>query len=65
MKRLPIFDTVSEALAALNMDKLGTVYHRGRKVFVATAFGTGTFSREDWEHAVAQCGMTGGIQESK
>jgi len=40
----PVFETVAEALAALKRDKLGSVYYRAGQVFVATAYGTGTFS---------------------
>ena len=45
----PVFQTVEEARRALVSDALGTVYVTAQKVFVATAFGTGTFDRRLWE----------------
>ena len=48
IRRLPVFETVAEALAALKRDKLGSVYYRVGQVFVATAYGTGTFSYGRW-----------------
>jgi len=44
----PVFETVAEALVALKRDKLGSVYYRAGQVFVATAYGTGTFSYGRW-----------------
>lgn len=44
----PIFKSAAEARAALAQDGLGTVYHGAHVVWVATAFGAGTFSREEW-----------------
>jgi hypothetical protein len=44
----PIFETVPEALLALSLDKLGTVYFSADKVHVITAHGIGTFSRVEW-----------------
>jgi hypothetical protein len=49
MTRLPIFASVADARAALNADGLGTVYRRSGSVFVVTAFGTGTFTAEQWD----------------
>jgi hypothetical protein len=46
-----VFSSVQEALEALKADKLGTVYYRGREVFVVTAFGSGTFPTEAWRSA--------------
>ena len=47
----PIFGTVNEALLALSMDKLGTVYYRANSVFVVTAHGSGTFPIWKWRDA--------------
>lgn len=44
----PVFASVRDAKQALASDRLGTVYHRASGVFVVTAFGTGTFTREQW-----------------
>jgi len=44
----PVFGSVAEAKAALAGDKLGSVWYSAGKVFVATAHGTGTFSRAEW-----------------
>ena len=43
-----IFATVQEAKAALANDRLGTCYFRAAGVFVATAFGRGTFTDHEW-----------------
>lgn len=45
---IPNLATVADAKAALAKDKLASVYYRSDKVFVATAFGTGTFSWSEW-----------------
>ena len=47
-ERPAVFETVAEALLALKRDALGTVYYRKCQVFVATAYGTGTFSYGRW-----------------
>ena len=44
----PIFATVAEARAAMANDKLATVYHSANKIFIATAFGIGTFTNDEW-----------------
>ena len=44
----PVFGSVAEAKAVLAGDKLGSVWYSADKVFVATAQGTGTFSRAEW-----------------
>jgi hypothetical protein len=46
-----VFRSVDEALQALRADRLGTIYFRAHEVFVATAFGTGTFPRSAWKAA--------------
>lgn len=46
-----IFGTAEEAWSAVQRDGLATVYYRGGSAFVATAFGTGTFTRAEWEDA--------------
>ncbi len=51
VKAKPIFADAHQALAALAMDKLGTVYYKADGVFVVTARGTGTFSLKDWTAA--------------
>ena len=51
MTEKPIFGTVTEALLALSMDKLGTVYYRANSVFVVTAHGSGTFPIQKWREA--------------
>ena len=45
----PIFSTVVEARAAISKDNLATIYRTADKVFIATAHGTGTFTRQEWE----------------
>ena len=47
MKRTQ-FTTVQEAREVLAKDKLGTVYVGVEEVFVATCYGTGTFTRRAW-----------------
>ncbi len=47
-------ETIEEAREALKRDRLGTAYITLDSVFVATKFGTGTFSREEWKQAEAQ-----------
>ena len=44
----PVFESVAQALEALKRDKLATIYYRKGQVFVATAYGTGTFSYGRW-----------------
>lgn len=41
--------TVQDALAALKKDALGTVYYSAHGVVVATAFGVGNFTLEEWK----------------
>jgi len=48
-KRVPVFKSVQQAYLALERDKLATVYRGASTVFVATAFGTGTFGRAEWD----------------
>jgi len=43
-----IFATVREAREALRSDKLALVTFSASSVFVSTARGTGTFTREEW-----------------
>ena len=43
--------TPEEALVALGLDKLGTVYYKADGVFVATRHGSGQFSKAEWEKA--------------
>jgi hypothetical protein len=50
-KSKPVFADAHQALAALAMDKLGTVYYKANEVFVATSHGTGTFTLKDWTEA--------------
>jgi hypothetical protein len=45
----PCFATVAEARQAIERDKLATIYHTATGVFVVTAYGSGRFSREEWE----------------
>lgn len=45
----PVFPTVRDARLALASDRLGTVYQTARSVYVVTAHGSGTFTREQWE----------------
>lgn len=47
----PVFKTAGEAREVLAQDRLGTVYHAAKVVWVVTTFGTGTFSREEWERS--------------
>lgn len=47
----PVFKTPEEAIQALRQDRLGTVYYRADGIFVATAFGTGMFTRKQWDDA--------------
>jgi hypothetical protein len=54
----PVFETVADALAALKRDKLATIYYRKGQVFVATAYGTGTFSYGRWRR-------DGGVENSQ
>jgi len=49
----PILATVAQAKRAIEMDNLATVYFRAGGVFVATAHGTGTFTRQEWDAAAA------------
>jgi len=49
----PILTTVADAKRAVANDCLATVYFRAGGVFVATAHGTGTFTREEWDAADA------------
>ena len=51
MTEKPIFGTVTAALLALSMDKLGTVYYRANSVFVVTVHGSGTFPIQKWREA--------------
>lgn len=51
MSNKPIFATVAEAKAALSRDRLASVWFSAGSVFVATAHGTGKFTREEWEKA--------------
>jgi hypothetical protein len=44
-----VFGSVLEAKLALSVDPLGTVYRRAGSVYVVTASGSGTFTREEWE----------------
>jgi hypothetical protein len=44
-----VFATVAQARAAVYRDGLATVYRNARTVFVATAFGTGTFTSAEWD----------------
>jgi hypothetical protein len=53
IKPIPKLHTPEEAILAIQNDKLATVYYRADVVFVATAFGTGTFSYDDWRAANA------------
>lgn len=48
------FENVEEARAALIADKLGTVYHKAKTVFVMTKHGTGEFSNKDWNQTNSQ-----------
>lgn len=43
--------TVAEAVEALKVDRLGTVYFRADGVFVTTAKGSGTFGYLEWKAA--------------
>lgn len=43
-----IFATAREAREALQRDKLALVTFSASSVFVSTAHGTGTFTREEW-----------------
>lgn len=44
-----IFETVQEAVLALHSDALGVAYVNVSEVFVITAYGTGKFTRAEWE----------------
>jgi len=55
MKRIR-FKTVQEAREALKRDKLGVAYVNALEVFVATSYGTGTFTREQWDAAEVETG---------
>jgi len=50
MKRVR-FSTIEEAREALKRDKLGAAYVTAEEVFVATSYGTGTFSKKEWDAA--------------
>lgn len=54
MKKKIIFKTIEEARMALSDDRLGTVYIKAHEVFVVTAWGSGKFSREDWDKSREQ-----------
>jgi hypothetical protein len=58
-QRPPVFETVAQAIEALARDKLGTVYYRAGQVFVATAYGTGTFSYGRWRREGGQANSQG------
>jgi hypothetical protein len=61
-ERPPVFETVAQALAALKRDKLATVYYRAGQVFVATAYGTGTFAYGRWRREGGQANSQGSDQ---
>jgi len=46
-----VFTNPYEAIEALRIDKLGTVYYKANSVFVVTAFGLGRFSNKVWKLA--------------
>ena len=54
-RRVPIpnkrFKTIEEARRAMERDSLATVYTTARIVTVMPAFGTGQFSKEEWDRA--------------
>lgn len=47
----PRLATIGEAKGALVMDKFGSVYVRGDRVFVMTVHGAGEFSKKAWDEA--------------
>lgn len=51
MSQKPLFVSVEEALAAIQHDRLATVYYRSSSVVVMSSHGTGDFSLEEWRKA--------------
>lgn len=49
MSKPPVLDTVLAALLAVSSDKLSSITYTATHVHVHTMFGSGTFSRSDWE----------------
>jgi hypothetical protein len=47
----PVFTSARDAKQALASDKLGCVYRSAGGVYVVTAFGSGRFTRDEWEIA--------------
>lgn len=47
----PRLKTIGEAKGALVMDKAGSVYVKGEKVFVMTVHGAGEFGRREWDES--------------
>ena len=46
------FGSIQEAMMALSMDKLGSVYVKGGKVFIVTTFGSGEFDKVSYDNVV-------------
>jgi hypothetical protein len=56
----PVFSSPQEARRALASDKRGTVYVQVKKVFVITAYGSGTFTYREWKESANTPPMGGG-----
>jgi len=51
MSQKPLFISVEEALAAIQHDRLASVYYRSSSVVVMSSHGTGDFTLAEWRKA--------------
>ena len=46
-----IFESADVARRALESDPLGTLYRDAKGVYVVTSYGSGRFTKEEWERS--------------